>query len=465
MNKTTKSALLMLIVALFLLTTPLIILYSQGYRFDFETKSFFQTGSFSFKAWPRGSLVSIDNKLEKKTDFLFGTIYIENLLPKKYNIEIRKDGYYSWKKDLKIKEGEVTESKNIFLIPKNPQFNSLEIKVDNFFPSPDGKKAILKINEEENWSLASLDLKNNTPSLFFETENFLEIYRKSDFVNLEWSLDSKRFLLKTETEKNQYFVVEIENGLSIFPLDFLIIDVDKVSFHPQNPQVVLLTRNLKEDRSIFSVNYKEKSFPNLILNNFLAFNIFNNHLFWLDNKGFIHQSNLSGKENILINREHFSLDSNPQIELIAFSDNKFSLNIEGKLYFFDRERQSFEKISNGVKEIKISPDSKKVAYYTNHEIWLLFLDKIEEQPKREKGDRVFLTRFSEEISDIFWYTGHYLIFSANNEIKVIEIDDRDKVNIYTLVEFKSPEIFWNEYNRKLYVLDEKRIIVSESLIP
>ena len=465
MTKKNRTILLISVAILFFLITPLIILYSQGYRFDFETKKFFQTGAFSFKVWPQGAWVFLDNKLTKKTDFLFGTIYIDNLLPKKYRVKIKKEGYLIWEKTLEIKEKWVTDNKNIFLVPENPQFNSLKEGVGSFFLSPDGKKAILKKNEEENWALILLNLEKNISSPLFEKGDFSEKDETVNFIKLNWSSDSRKFLLETTAGENKYFIVEINGESNIFPLNFLKINFTDVSFGPRDSQIIFLTQNLMEGSNLFTIDYKEKSLSGPILNNFLTFEIFNNSLFWLDDKGYLHQSDLSGREIGLLNREPFALDLNSQLQLIIFSENKIFLKTEGKLYFFDQGSQLFDKVSEEVREVKISPDSKKVVYFTDHEIWLLFLEKIEEQPQREKGEKIFLARFSEKIEDVFWYTSHYLIFSVSDKVKTAEIDNRDKVNIYDLTGFSSPEIFWNQYDKKLYILSQRNLFSSEKLLP
>jgi hypothetical protein len=91
------------------------------------------------------------------------------------------------------------------------------------------------------------------------------------------------------------------------------------------------------------------------------------------------------------------------------------------------------------------------------------LEKQYDQPEKEANEQLFLTRFSEKIDSLFWYTNYYLIFNLGDKIKIIEIDERDKINIYDLAEFKDPEIFWA--NKKLYILSEQNLYASDELIP
>ena len=93
------------------------------------------------------------------------------------------------------------------------------------------------------------------------------------------------------------------------------------------------------------------------------------------------------------------------------------------------------------------------------------MEQIYDQPQRHVGEKVFLTRFSEKIDEVFWYTNHYLVFNVGNRIKIVEIDDRDKINIVDFTEFKEPKTFWNQSNKKLYILSEEILYTSKKLVP
>lgn len=256
MTRKARTVLFTICVLLFLLATPSIVLYSQGYRFDFDKKSVVQTGAFYFKVLPKSAEVYLNGKLKDKTSTLTGSILIENLLPQTYAVEIKKAGFHPWRKSLEIKEKQVTEAKNIILFPKNPNFT-------------------------------------------------------------------------------------------------------------------IVSQNQKEINDIIS---------------------------------------------------------------------EFAVSAT-------------------------SSDKKKVIECNNYEIWILFLENQYDQPQKQAGDKMFLTRFSEKIGKVFWLTSYYLIFDVGDKIKIAEIDDRDKINIIDLAEFKNPEIFWNQDTKKLYVLSEGELYLLENLLP
>ena len=462
MVKKTRTILFFLIFFLFLVSASSIIFYSQGYRFNFETKKFFRTGAFSFNVRPRGASVYIDNKLAKKTD-LFGTVYIGNLLPKEYEIEIKKSGYLPWKKKLAVEEERVTENKNIYLVPENPQFNLLIKDTDEFFLAPDGKKAVIKKAQADGWTLGLLNLNNNAFSPLFEEKDLSDKKEGVDLISLEWSKDSENILLKIGPKEIKYFVIKTAGNPLLYAINITDDSIRKITFLPRDSQKIFFSQKLKEGNSLFSLNYKNNQISGPIEKDILVFEVFNNDLFWLGKEGYIYQSDLSGNIIRQLNKESTEIDPNSDYQLFIFSEDKIFLKKSDNLYFFNQEKQSLEKIFDKVKKVEISLDSRKTAYFTDNEIWVSFLEEIKEQPNRAKNDRIFLSRFSDKIGDVFWWTNHYLIFSVGDDIKISEIDNRGKINVYNFSEFKNPEIFWNNYDKKLYILSEGGLYSSDGL--
>ena len=115
--------------------------------------------------------------------------------------------------------------------------------------------------------------------------------------------------------------------------------------------------------------------------------------------------------------------------------------------------------------MEISPDFNKILYLGNFEIWIFFLKDNLNQPQKKAGEKVFLTRFSEKIKDCFWLNSGYLIFNTDSKLKIAEIDDRDRINIYDLKDFENPKIFFNGNNKKVYILSNGKFFVSEKFLP
>jgi len=220
---------------LFILIAPSVIFYSQGYRFDFDPPAggikITQIGGLFLKVEPKQVEIYLDGKLKKKTDFFFGSALIENLLPKKYKIEVKKEEYHPWEKILEIKEKQVTEAKNIVLFPKNPNFTILTKTAEDFWFSLDGKKIILyevdeakassppspaeagSVIDEKGWALKLYDLEKKVKShLIAESDIYSE---EVDLLKLEFSNYEEISLEVGMKEQLKYFTLEIDKILPV----------------------------------------------------------------------------------------------------------------------------------------------------------------------------------------------------------------------------------------------------------
>jgi len=80
-----------------------VALVARGYQFDIDTYKFLENGILVAKSDPDGASILIDGNLKGATNTNL------KLPPKSYEVEIKKNGYISWKKRLTIKKEEVTQ--------------------------------------------------------------------------------------------------------------------------------------------------------------------------------------------------------------------------------------------------------------------------------------------------------------------------------------------------------------------
>lgn len=459
MDKKIRNVLIIIFGIIFILAIPMVILYCQGYRFDFEAKKIIKTGGFAFKAQPKNCEVYINDKFIKKTDFIFGEVFIKNLLPKKYNVKVKKQGFSTWEKNLEVKEKMVTEAKNVLLFPKENNFSVFlsDIDIENYYFSPDEKKIILKKNTENTWELSVFNLENNQENLLLKEGEYFK-QKEVEILDLKWSPDSKKILLKTEIKKeNQHFIIDAlkENKEYIFSLDYLG-KPKEILFNNQNPEELFFLKTTATGTNLFKTNFYQKSLSELPLKNALAYQLFNGNIFWLNKDGFLTKSDLSGDNSEILNKKSFPIEQSLECEIKIMPNQKIFLNNKNGFYLFNPETEIFEKILNSIKDFKASPDSKNIYFSDNYEIWL-----SDESLK----EIIFLNRFSKKIDDIFWLNPDYLIFNTEEKIKISEIDSRDKINIVEIGNFENPKIFWNQNYKTLYLLSKGNLYVLRNLLP
>jgi len=204
----------------------------------------------------------------------------------------------------------------------------------------------------------------------------------------------------------------------------------------------------------------EPEIPKTIATSSLAYERLSDSIVWLSKDGFLYSSGIDGKTSEKISKEKLTVKPKAAYIIGAADLSKIFLRENTILYYLDPNTKNFLKISDTAKGLKFSPDNKKIVFYGNNEIWLYFLEREQGQPQRQEKEKLFLMKFSEKIGDIFWLTNHYLVFNVGGEIKVSEIDDRDRINMVDLAVFDNPKIFFNQLDKKLYVLSKGNLIVS-----
>ncbi len=104
-----------LLFVVFLAISPFILYYSFGYRFDDEL-GFVETGGVYIHSDVSNTQVFVNGEYFKNNGVLLKNTLIQKLDPKKiHTIDVIKDGYHSWHKDLPVVEGLVTEASALML--------------------------------------------------------------------------------------------------------------------------------------------------------------------------------------------------------------------------------------------------------------------------------------------------------------------------------------------------------------
>lgn len=449
MNRKIRSILFLSLAVTFLIAAPSAVFYSQGYRLDFQNLRVVQTGSFYFRVVPRSVEITIvperEGALQRKsdTDFLFGTSYVDNLIPDRYNVTVEKEGYHFWRKTLSITERRVTEMKNLVLIPTDPGLNLVGGKTTNIFPLPYRSEMAIKQSLNENdWRIILHHPENQSEKLLISSQDI-----NDEPINIISFPGKKELILDMET---YYLVVNPEKSGEFF----IIENIESPILHPQEANKVIIL----DDGNLISYDYVNNT-SSIIAEEVKIFSVREDGtIFWLSTEGFIFRN---GQRLRIV---PFPLMEIGEYDFFLPNRSEIVIRENGTFYFLS-DNSSFQEMFRSPRKPITSPDQRKVAYFDNHEIQILYLDDITDQPIKQYGESSFLTRFSGEIGNVYWLTNHYLIFNVGDEIKIMEIDDRDHINIVDLTSLTDPIIHFERSNNRLYILSDSNLFVSRKLIP
>lgn len=246
-----------------------VALVARGYQFDTVTYKFLANGILVAKSDPDGASIYIDGNLKGATNTNL------KLAPKTYSVEIKKNGYISWEKNITIKKEEVTQI-TAHLFKTAPSFSPVTYDgAENPVVSSDFSK-IAYINNDGLWIMsvsylpigfsnepkkitdgllsgASYSFSPNNRELMLETKLGVYLLNTNEFVsqsNLVTSAISKEAILKTwKLEKTK----KDESELKLIPQELSLIlskRASNFSFSPDETMVMYTASsaaNLKEN--------------------------------------------------------------------------------------------------------------------------------------------------------------------------------------------------------------------------
>jgi hypothetical protein len=176
------------------LGTVLVILFAKGYRPDLQKRGILVTGLLVAHSYPEGAQVFVNDQLKSATNTTI------NLTPGNYSLEIKKEGYQPWKKDLIIQPEIVTRATAV-LFPSVPTLKPITAQgAANPLLSPDGTKVIF--TSPSGSQLFLLDLNESPLGLLNRDSKLIADFKNIKINTLYWSPDSRQVLSTTATSQS-----------------------------------------------------------------------------------------------------------------------------------------------------------------------------------------------------------------------------------------------------------------------
>jgi len=420
MNLLRRRILYFFFILLFFILTPLVSLYANGYRFSSGFR-FEKTGILIVDSEPRGAMIYIDNKIQRN---FFGNIInrdknyvttpakIKGVLPGEYEVRFEMEKYWPWQKKLEIASGQSTFAEDVSLFKKELPINILDGPsiASTFSPS---NRYLVNLSKD---NITLFNIENETKESRQTTRGTSSLIR--------WSESSEKIIYSD-------LLFDVNNWTKPLNLSDVITATNNslVKWGEDDNQVYY-----SSDQGIHRYNIDAKLNKNIInesgINDFL---IKNNSLFYIkqtvkdtqlsiyeldssnkiiEAKKLIKQLTLPSSDYEFINQGH---------NLLNLYDKKFKI-----LYLIDPSspiRPLRETINNTTESLWVT--DTKLLYANDFEIWLYDLESF---------NKIILTRISNKIDNIIWHpNNNYIIYNTNNNINIIELDNREKYNVTNLI--------------------------------
>ncbi len=474
LNKRKRTVFFWSFFVLFIVTGFILTLYVNNIKIDFKNKKVIQTGGIYLRVLPKEKInVYLDGQKQNIGMLpIFQRLFFDNLFPKKYSLEIKREGYFSWSKDLDVKKGMVTAASHITLLPKNLENLSEKEKIGNFdnfwFIN---KKYILTLKKSRfslNFFLFDKDSTEIAPLAK------IKVNLKNNPIILNPKFNNKNLILipiKFETKKINYYLIDISEledkkiKLYLFPTAIS----KKIK---ENNKIIKIELSNNKDYiflgykdSLYQYDYKNKDIKLLIKpSNLKTFFIDDSNLFYIDNNGLSRKNLYQKKQEIVIpsstkielsssTKLFFSTENN--IVIILNNNYFYIYNIKEKKFSPAKTDKPFQrperfKFDNKIKKILLSPKSRKIVVALKNQIKIYYLQDYFSDYIHKSGEFDILPI---NTSEIYWYKdfNHLIIKDTDSNLLFTEIDNRDNLNVYKLIS-NIKKILYSQKENCLYII-------------
>lgn len=455
-------------VLLFVILLSAILLYAFGYQIDEKTGSPIQAGGLVIKTPIKNVTVYQNGKAIKTNDFISDLITdfikLENLRPDKYNIEIKKDEYQTWQKNIEIKPGQVEKFENVILLKNKYEKDQIleETKLSDYEKTwlSKSEKQIAYLNKiEQGKEIGLIDLEQKSNKKILSDK---QIALMGEVQNLFWIEDSSLLAIESKYgEKTSVQIISL-NDNKVYTLNE---EISSTILQQKNRSELNINGDFvvfKEENALYSFNYKTKE-KKKIIENIETFDIQGNNIYFFktsDSEKNIYkiEINSSTGRDIKFAKKPEEYDSSKSFEAQE-QNNRLLLLSSDSLYFIDKDSTS-EKIGFNIKDAFFFQESKRVIFYNDNEIWVYYTEDKTYQPNHQKGERELITRFSGTLEDIYMYKDEeHVLYKENGMIKFAELDGRDNRNIQNISEETSGTAIYSRNKNSIYEAEENGLFV------
>ena len=183
----------MLFVGAFFISAPLVLLYTAGYRYDTKKHRVEKTGILQADSIPTGARIVLNDVVQKITTPASFT----RILPEDYRVRFEKEGFFPWEKTVEVKSSETTFLTNALLFHDSlPRLVSSNDIAQAAFTRDGRREAILMKNAGQWKELTVLDAGKTTPTLLarFGRDSYSD-------ARLSWSPDGSHLLFSAHDAK------------------------------------------------------------------------------------------------------------------------------------------------------------------------------------------------------------------------------------------------------------------------
>lgn len=415
-----RRAIAFTLILAFLVLTPLLLMYTTGYRYNFKKAQVQRTGALVIETEPKAATIHLNGKeISDKTP-----ARLNNFLPDEYVIDVNKDGYYSWSKKLTVKPQETTFAEDIILFAKSTPEKISDHEIKEIFFSRNQDFALFTTQNFKQDYLYLLNLNNQREKLLYNNNKLFDI------TDVIWSEDDSKVFFQLDGKPNV--------TTTIFPQQQINLESDIKNMPPKATNFQWDTNN---SNLLYSqINNKIHSTNLLTLKSELLFTlpsaetlidylVFQDNIYLiqiLNNKPVLTKATLKNENN----------NNNKSIEL-KHENYHFDKTYNNKIAFIEEPNNVFYLINQDLDRILFTKQNiKNIDLHTQNNLLLLQTDQelsYVDINRTELSDEN-ITRYSTGLTLATWHhaSDNYIFIQRDNQLLILERDSRDKHHIIDL---------------------------------
>lgn len=444
-------------IALFVVLLGAILFYTLGYRYNYRTGETIQTGGMVVRSEVEGVSVFNNGESVKKSgliDNLFNSfIKVENLRPGKYNLEVKKDGYQTWHKEVEITSGKLEKFENVLLLKNQyeprevlPQVDLRAQKQVWYFPQ---QNRIAYVDSVGDFYI--LDLFQNQTTLILTAAQLVTL---GEVRSLTVTPNPNLWIFRTHAKGHELVQIlqsdvkrfhEIPDTLQpalVFAWDHQTLRASggRLWFTENNQ---LFTYELSPQRKL------------MIAEGVQAFALDGEKVYYaksetVDQTSF-YQKDTSGGNEIRLAR--VPSDFNVQAPLEVQNSGRYFWALNQKNLYILNKYNELQKIAGDVEKAQFFKNGKRLLYTSANEIRIYYTENQAAQPLKFAGEQELVTRWSGEIKDLTVYKDEeHLLYVTGKEWKVVELDDRYYRNTQIISASITDQTFYDFTKNRAYFL-------------
>lgn len=405
MKKSKRRVLFYTLVLVFVVTTPLVLLYALGYVFDAETRSFVSAGGVFVKTNQAGITIFLDGVLQRETSVFIAGALVPTVSLGAHHLRIEKEGYRPWEKEIVIQKQRVVEYRTITLIPNDPPLveqHAFDLK-NPFSLHPSPKRDMLALYSEKEKKL----IFQSVP----DEKNIFEKKLEFSPKKITW-LDDAHIGLSKNPGGTEWLVLgvsgdrEAQEEQSVFSGTIKREEIIELKPHPLGEGTYFLTKS----HSLWLFP-KNSSMPKQLHPQVVYFEMSADKIFFVNEKGFFASSDLLGENVIIAGRPGFFMNNG----FASFSSTDYGvialIDGVGGFFLYDSLSHGLSSFTTGVKKVSFNEKNDKALLQKDTGLSTVFLEAETTMPFRKQFS-INEMDVKKQIIDSTWYGKNYVFFTT-----------------------------------------------------